>query len=176
MHRLYINFAKFYEEGGAGGQAEPDLSAARQILEKATKVSFRTVEELAEVYCEWSELELRHENYDEAIRVMQRVAVVPKNPRISYHDQVSQSQLRHAPPHLTLRQSLPVQKRLFKSLKLWSFCVDLEESIGTVETTKATYDKILELRIANAQVRSRVFQRLNALLNDDRSSLTMLLS
>jgi len=30
--------------------------------------------------------------------------------------------------------------------------VDLEESIGTVETTKAVYDKILELRIANAQI------------------------
>ena len=49
-------------------------------------------------------------------------------------------------------QSLPVQARLFKSLKLWSFYVDLEESIGTVETAKAAYDKILELRIANAQV------------------------
>jgi pre-mRNA-splicing factor SYF1 len=30
--------------------------------------------------------------------------------------------------------------------------VDLEESIGNVESTKAVYDKILELRIANAQV------------------------
>lgn len=30
--------------------------------------------------------------------------------------------------------------------------MDLEESIGTVETTKAVYDKILELRIANAQI------------------------
>jgi pre-mRNA-splicing factor SYF1 len=30
--------------------------------------------------------------------------------------------------------------------------VDLEESIGTVHTTKAVYDKILELRIANAQI------------------------
>jgi pre-mRNA-splicing factor SYF1 len=45
-----------------------------------------------------------------------------------------------------------VQARLFKSLKLWSFYVDLEESIGTVETTKNVYDKILDLRIANAQV------------------------
>jgi hypothetical protein len=53
-----------------------------------------------------------------------------------------------------LFQSLSVQQRLFKSLKLWSFYVDLEESIGTVETTKAVYDRILELRIANAQVRS----------------------
>lgn len=49
-------------------------------------------------------------------------------------------------------QSLPVQARLFKSLKLWSFYVDLEESVGTVDTTKAVYDKILELRIANAQI------------------------
>jgi pre-mRNA-splicing factor SYF1 len=49
-------------------------------------------------------------------------------------------------------QSLPVQARLFKSLKLWSFYVDLEESLGTVESTKAVYDKILELRIANAQI------------------------
>jgi pre-mRNA-splicing factor SYF1 len=45
-----------------------------------------------------------------------------------------------------------VQARLFKSIKLWSFYVDLEESLGTVESTKAVYDKILELRIANAQI------------------------
>jgi hypothetical protein len=37
-------------------------------------------------------------------------------------------------------------------LKLWSFYVDLEEAIGTVDSTKAIYDKILELRIANAQI------------------------
>lgn len=30
--------------------------------------------------------------------------------------------------------------------------MDLEESLGTVETAKAIYDKILELRIANAQI------------------------
>ncbi|KAF8509539.1 hypothetical protein JB92DRAFT_2945542 [Gautieria morchelliformis] len=135
FYRLYVNFAKFYEEGGATGSAEKDLDSARKILEKATKVQFKTVEDLAEVWCEWSELELRHENYEEAIRVMQRAAVVPKNPKINYHD-----------------QSLPVQARLFKSLKLWSFYVDIEESIGTVETTKNVYDKILELRIANAQI------------------------
>jgi pre-mRNA-splicing factor SYF1 len=30
--------------------------------------------------------------------------------------------------------------------------VDLEESLGTVESTKNVYDKILELKIANAQI------------------------
>lgn len=47
---------------------------------------------------------------------------------------------------------MSVQARLFKSLKLWSFYVDLEESLGIVESAKAVYDKILELRIANAQI------------------------
>ncbi|KAJ7168173.1 hypothetical protein C8R43DRAFT_1094750 [Mycena crocata] len=135
LHRLYVNFAKFYEEGGTTGQAEPDLDSARKILEKGTKVNFKAVEDLAEVWCEWAELEIRHENYDDAIRVMQRAAAIPKNTKINYHD-----------------HSLSAQTRLFKSLKLWSFYVDLEESIGSVETTKAVYDKILELRIANAQI------------------------
>lgn len=62
FYRLYVNFAKFYEEGGATGGAEKDLDSARKILEKATKVQFKTVEDLAEVWCEWSELELRHES------------------------------------------------------------------------------------------------------------------
>lgn len=66
---------------------------------------------------------------------MQRAAAIPKNTKINYHD-----------------HTLPVQARLFKSLKLWSFYVDLEESLGTVESAKAVYDKILELRIANAQI------------------------
>lgn len=61
LHRLYVNFAKFYEEGGVSGQAEADLDSARKILEKATKVNFRAVEDLAEIWCEWSEMEIRHE-------------------------------------------------------------------------------------------------------------------
>lgn len=54
--------------------------------------------------------------------------------------------------HLHHSQKLSPQTRLFKSLKLWSFYVDLEESIGTIESTKAVYDKIFELKIANAQI------------------------
>jgi pre-mRNA-splicing factor SYF1 len=59
--RLYVNFARFYEEGGVAGQAEKDLKSARKILEKATKVNFKTVDDLAEVWCEWAEMEIRAE-------------------------------------------------------------------------------------------------------------------
>jgi hypothetical protein len=41
--------------------AEPDIQSARKIFEKATKVNFRTVEDLAEVWCEWAEMEIRAE-------------------------------------------------------------------------------------------------------------------
>ena len=61
LHRLYISFARFYEEGGVSGQAEVDINSARKILEKATKVNFKTVDDLAEIWCEWAEMELRHQ-------------------------------------------------------------------------------------------------------------------
>ncbi|GMK55184.1 hypothetical protein CspeluHIS016_0202400 [Cutaneotrichosporon spelunceum] len=137
---LYVNFAKFYEEGGSvdlstGEPAnDPDIQEARKILEKATRVPFKAVDELAEVWCEWAEMELRNEDYEEAIRLMQRATTVPKNTKVDYYN-----------------DNLPPQTRMFKSLKLWSFYSDLEESIGSVESTKAVYDKIMELKIANAQ-------------------------
>lgn len=58
--------------GRAGGVSAWPLPApqARIILEKATKVSFKQVDDLASVWCECGELELRHENYDQALRLL----------------------------------------------------------------------------------------------------------
>ena len=125
---LYASFARYYEDND-------DIESARKIFEKATGVHYRRIDELAEIWIQWSEMELRHDNFDEAIEVMQRATAVPKNTKVDYFD-----------------ESIAPQKRLFKSLKLWSFYVDIEESIGSVESTKNVYDKIMELKIANAQV------------------------
>jgi len=46
----------------------------------------------------------------------------------------------------------PVQGRLYRSTKLWSFYCDLEESLGSIESTRAVYNRILELRIATPQI------------------------
>lgn len=95
--------------------------------------------DLAELWCEYAEMETRHDAFDRALQIMARATHVPRlsniNPKmVNFHD-----------------ESLSVQQRVFKSLKLWSFYVDLEESVGTVESAKAVYDKILDLRIANPQ-------------------------
>jgi pre-mRNA-splicing factor SYF1 len=58
---LHIAFAKFYEQGGTTGEAEADLASARKVLEKATKVNLKNVEDLAEIWCAWAEMEVRHE-------------------------------------------------------------------------------------------------------------------
>ena len=49
-------------------------------------------------------------------------------------------------------QSEPVQNRLFRSLKVWSMYADLEESLGTVDSTKAIYNRIIDLKIATPQI------------------------
>jgi pre-mRNA-splicing factor SYF1 len=46
----------------------------------------------------------------------------------------------------------PVQMKVHKSLKMWSFYVDLEESLGTLDSTRAVYERILDLRIATPQI------------------------
>ncbi|KAG9802170.1 TPR-like protein, partial [Aureobasidium melanogenum] len=62
-HTLWTNYAKFYEERG-------DLRNARVIMEKAVKVPFKSVNELAEMWVEWAEMELRNENFDRAVDIM----------------------------------------------------------------------------------------------------------
>ena len=51
-HTLWCAFARFYETHG-------DLPNARVIFGKATQVPFKYVDDLAQVWCEWVEMELR---------------------------------------------------------------------------------------------------------------------
>lgn len=124
-HTLWVAYAKLYERHG-------DLNTARMIFKKATQIEFRTVDDLASVWCEWAEMELRQKHYDEALRTLQQACTIPRIVRVSREDSV--------------------QKKLFKSTKLWAFHADLEESLGTFVSTKAVYDKILELKIATPQI------------------------
>ncbi|KAM5354358.1 hypothetical protein ACJ41O_001007 [Fusarium nematophilum] len=127
FHQLWANYAKFYERGG-------DLRNARIIMEKAVKVPFKSVAELADMWIEWAEMELRNENFDDAVRIMAKAVQAPKRSTVDYFD-----------------ETLSPQQRVHKSWKLWSFYVDLVESVSTLDETKKVYERIFELRIATPQ-------------------------
>ncbi|KAF4452856.1 hypothetical protein F53441_4358 [Fusarium austroafricanum] len=127
FHQLWANYAKFYERGD-------DLRNARVIMEKAVKVPFKSVAELADMWIEWAEMELRNENFDDAVRIMAKAVQAPKRSTVDYFD-----------------ESLSPQQRVHKSWKLWSFYVDLVESVSTLDETKKVYERIFELRIATPQ-------------------------
>ncbi|KLU85956.1 pre-mRNA-splicing factor SYF1 [Magnaporthiopsis poae ATCC 64411] len=127
FHQLWANYAKFYERGG-------DLRNARIIMEKAVKVPFKSVNELAEMWIEWAEMELRNDKFDEAVRIMAKAVQAPKRSTVDYFD-----------------ETLSPQQRVHKSWKLWSFYVDLVESVSTLDETKKVYERIFELRIATPQ-------------------------
>nr|CAD7440654.1 unnamed protein product [Timema bartmani] len=127
LHTLWVAFSRFYE--GAG-----QIDDARVVFEKATHVAYVKVDDLASVWCEWAEMEIRHENYEEALQLMQKATVMPPR-KVAYHD-----------------ESETVQMRLYKSLKVWSMYADLEESFGTFKTCKAVYDRIIDLKIATPQI------------------------
>lgn len=127
FHELWANYAKFYESGG-------DLRNARIIMEKAVKVPFKSVAELADMWIEWAEMELRNDNFEEAVKIMAKAVQASKRSTVDYFD-----------------ENLSPQQRVHKSWKLWSFYVDLVESVSTLEETKKVYERIFELRIATPQ-------------------------
>jgi pre-mRNA-splicing factor SYF1 len=51
---IWTEFAKFYEENS-------QIDEARFVFERAVKANYKTVDELAAVWCEWTEMELRNE-------------------------------------------------------------------------------------------------------------------
>lgn len=127
LHTLWVNFAKFYELNG-------QLDDARVVLDKATQVNFLKVDELASVWCEWAEMEIRNNNIKNALHLMHRATVMPQR-SVSYHDDKETA-----------------QSRLYKNLKLWSMYADLEESLGSFTTCRAVYDRIIELKICTPQI------------------------
>lgn len=129
-HTLWVAFAKLYE-------TYKDIANARVIFDKAVQVNYKTVDHLASIWCEWAEMELRHKNFKGALELMRRAT---------------------AEPSVEVRRRVAadgnelVQMKLHKSLRLWTFYVDLEESLGNLESTRAVYERILDLRIATPQI------------------------
>lgn len=69
---LWLAFAKVYETHG-------DLDNARVIFEKATAAQHKYLDDLAAVWAEWAEMELRHNNFKRALDLMRRATLTPEH-------------------------------------------------------------------------------------------------
>ncbi|KAL2653618.1 hypothetical protein R1flu_021746 [Riccia fluitans] len=129
-HTLWVAFAKLYE-------AHNDIVNAEKIFEKAVQVGYKAVDDLATVWCEWAEMLIRHKKFKGALKLMWRATT---EPTLAQRRTIAAS------------GEEPVQMKVHKSLKLWTFYVDLEESLGTLEETRKLYERILDLKIATPQI------------------------
>lgn len=130
-HTIWVSFARFYEGHG-------DLDNARIIFDKATSVNYKNVEDLAAVWCEFAECELRHKKILRARDVLAKACVVPAKEVRAFKKGGA--------------DRVPVQQRLYKSTKLWSFYADLEEVVGDLQSTKAVYEAMIDIKVATPAI------------------------
>jgi pre-mRNA-splicing factor SYF1 len=112
------------------------LDQARDLMDRVcrqTVYRFRSADDLAECWTMWIEFELRHEAWDDALSLA-RQAVAPGSTTSTRESRGSAR-----PWNLT------------KSLRLWDLRLDLEESLGTVQTTKDAYNHVLSIKAATVQ-------------------------
>jgi pre-mRNA-splicing factor SYF1 len=133
LPQLWIDFAQFYLDS-------EEVDKARQVYERAVTSPFKKVEDLEQVWANYGEMEVELGEPQNALALLGRALAPPKS-SLSFQSSVRFNDESHDP-----------SLRLFKSLKLWSFFVDLEESVGTLDSTRAAYDRILELKIATPQI------------------------
>jgi pre-mRNA-splicing factor SYF1 len=130
-HSLWCSFAKFYER-------HQDYEMSTIIYERAVSEPFLWLDDLAYVYCEWVETELKHNNYKNARHILHTALRTPEHK----HDVIRTREEA---------TTLSCQERLFKSSVLWNLRLDLEESLGTLESTMAVYYRMIDLRLCTPQ-------------------------
>jgi len=133
-------YAQFWIDYAQAHVQDNNIDLARKVYERAVKASFKKVEDLVDIWCSFAEMEIAQDEPAKALDVLSRACLPPRKPP-AYLQSIRYSD-----------EAIEPQKRLFKSIKLWSFLADLQESIGTLESTRIAYDKILELKIATPQV------------------------
>ncbi|GMH85499.1 hypothetical protein TrST_g10493 [Triparma strigata] len=135
---LWIALAKLYEESGA-------LEDARGVFARVCTdrcYSFKHIEDLAECYCAWVEMELRQEDFDGAMNAAREGVATPADYSMSGQQRAGGNKMkggRH-------------QSGLYRNVKLWNLYLDLEESLGSFDTAKAAYLKCMELGVATSQI------------------------
>ncbi|KAL3907217.1 MAG: hypothetical protein SGILL_008960, partial [Bacillariaceae sp.] len=119
-NQMVVQLVKIYDEDCK------DVDKARNLLDRICNqwvYEFKNVDDLAECFAAWVELELKGEAWDSALDIARSSVVVPPN----------------APKWM---------RGISKCIRLWDLLLDLEESLGTVQTTKDAYSRAIEQKVA----------------------------
>jgi pre-mRNA-splicing factor SYF1 len=119
-NQMVVQLAKIYEEDCK------DVAKARNLFDRICNqyvYEFKNVDDLAECFVTWVELELRQETWDDALDIIRASVVLP----------------RFAPKWT---------RGLKTSLRLWDLLLDLEESLGTMQTAKDAYGRAIDHKVA----------------------------
>lgn len=118
MSEIWIKFAQAYEEAG-------DIQNMVLTFERATKQTFKTPEELAEVWLMWAETLIKNKWFRDASAIIKKAI---------------------------FRRPGTGSDFLVFNTRLWSFYIDLELNIGTLETVKMAYDRCIELKVVTPKM------------------------
>lgn len=118
--RLWIGFAKLYEDLG-------DFKNARIVYFKGTQSTLKKSSQIAEIWEHWVEMEIRNRHYEDALKIIRKIC----NTQYKYSKDSN------------------VHQEVSTNNRLWALYVDLEESLGTVETTREAYEKMISNKFAN---------------------------
>ena len=119
--QIVLKLAQLYEE------SLDDVVKAQMLFDRICRkleYSFQKADDLAECWAAWVELSLRLELWDEALSLARQSIA----PGIG-----------------------PKKLNLTKSVRLWDLLLDLEESLGTVQTTKDAYGRVMEIKASTVQ-------------------------
>lgn len=139
---LWLALARFYEN-------HEDIENARTILSKATEVDYKSVDELANIWCAWGEMEIRNEAFEKALQVMQQAIAEPV---ASLKRRKARAAAQGKGGDVDNFEGSVCSDRVHRNVKAWSLFLDLEESLGSVETCRAAYDRAMDLKIVTPQM------------------------
>lgn len=127
-HTLWLAFANYYEQSG-------DLASARRTLEDALvdEGSFRTPEDVAAVWSEFAEMELRAGELVNATNVLRRAVSFDSRPDPSQRPSVEDEK-----PTVAVK----------RSRRLWLFLIDMLRSGENADDMTAAHTQMLDARVA----------------------------
>jgi pre-mRNA-splicing factor SYF1 len=140
-HSLWIGFARFYDRHGL-------LKAARKVYERATLAKHGSLAQLAAVWADYAECELGHRHYRRALTLLQRALEVP----VQFEKIGTSGHIDHSGGNKSGgKGGASLQAQLFRSTRLWHLLADLEESVGSFDSTCAVYERMLDVKVATPQ-------------------------